>query len=90
MQTITFFATKAGTGRTVSTMALGPGFLAMGKRVLVLDFTDEAKADPRRNASSTLQRWRKAISSSGVLEDRLQLLSCMNRVTISQLGRVPF
>lgn len=85
MQTITFFATKGGTGRTVSTMALGSGFLAMGKRVLVLDCTDEAKADPRRDAPSTLQRWQKAMSASGVLEDRLQLLSCVTREEVDDM-----
>ncbi|MEP2472013.1 MAG: hypothetical protein ABJH45_10710 [Paracoccaceae bacterium] len=85
MQTITFFATKGGTGRTVSTMALASGFLAMGKRVLVRDCTDEAKADPRRDTPTTLQRWRKAMSSSGVLEDRLQLLSCTTREDIEDM-----
>lgn len=85
MQTITFFATKGGAGRTVSTMALASGFLAMGKRVLVLDCTDEAKADPKRDAPSTLQRWRKAMASSGVLEDRLQLLSCTTREEVEDM-----
>ena len=85
MHTITFFATKGGTGRTVSTMALASGFLTMGKRVLVLDCTDEAKADPRRDAPSTLQRWRKAMSASGVLEDRLQLLSCTTREEVEDM-----
>lgn len=85
MQTITFFATKGGAGRTVSTMALASGFLAMGKRVLVLDCTDEAKVDSSRDAPSTLQRWRKAMSASGVLEDRLQLLSCTTREEIEDM-----
>lgn len=85
MQTITFFATKGGTGRTVSTMALASGFLAIGKRVLVLDCTDEAKADPRRDTATTLQRWRKAMSSSGVLEDRLQMLTCTTREEVEDM-----
>jgi hypothetical protein len=85
MHIITFFATKGGTGRTVSTMALASGFLAMGKRVLVLDCTDEAKADPRRDAPSTLQRWRKAMLASGVLEDRLQLLSCITSEEVEDM-----
>lgn len=85
MHTITFFATKGGTGRTVSTMALASGFLAMGKRVLVLDCTDEAKADPRRETPSTLQRWRKAMSASHISDDRLQLLDCATREDVEDL-----
>lgn len=85
MQTITFFATKGGAGRTVSTMALASGFLAMGKRVLVLDCTDEAKTDLRRDTSTTLQRWRKAMSASGVLEDRLQMLACTTREEVEDM-----
>lgn len=85
MHTITFFATKGGTGRTVSTMALASGFLAMGKRVLVLDCTDDVKADPRRDAPSTLQRWSKAMSASGMREDRLQLLSCTTREEVEDM-----
>lgn len=85
MHTITFFATKGGTGRTVSTIALASGFLAMGKRVLVLDCTDEAKADPRRDTPSTLQRWRTAMSASGVQEDSLQLLACTTREEVDDM-----
>lgn len=85
MHTITFFATKGGTGRSVSTMALASGFLALGKRVLVLDCTDEAKADPRRDTPSTLQRWHTAMSASGVQEDRLQLLGCTTREEVEDM-----
>jgi len=85
MQTITFFATKGGTGRTVSTMALASGFLAIGKRVLVLDCTDEAKANTKRENQSTLQRWRTAMLGSGVQEDRLQLLDCTTREDVDDM-----
>ena len=85
MHTITFFATKGGTGRTISTMALASGFLAMGKRVLVLDCTDEADTDPKRDTPSTLQRWHKAMSVSQVGEDRLQLLDCATREEVEDM-----
>ncbi len=51
MQTITFFADKGGSGRTVSTVALASGFLAQGKRGAVMDYGDLAgcKASPLRS-----------------------------------------
>lgn len=85
MHTITFFATKGGTGRTVSTMALACGFLALGKRVLVMDCTDQATTDPRTDLPSTLQRWRKAMSASHVHNDRLQLFACESREAVEDM-----
>ena len=85
MHTITFFATKGGTGRTISTMALASGFLAMGKRVLVLDCTDEVLADPRRHTVTTLQRWRRAMKTSRLGDDRLQLLNCVTREEVEDM-----
>jgi hypothetical protein len=85
MHTIIFFATKGGTGRTVSTMALACGFLALGKRVVVMDCTDQLGTDPKSDLPSTLQRWRKAMSASGVHNDRLQLLGCQTREEVEDM-----
>lgn len=43
MRTITLFANKGGSGRTVSTMALASGFLAQGRRVTVMDCSDRLR-----------------------------------------------
>ena len=50
MHTITFFATKGGSGRTVSTMALASGFLALGNRVMVMlsEYTPQTNQILRR------------------------------------------
>ena len=79
MHTITFFTTKGGAGRTISTMALASGFLAMGKHVMVMDCTDQAGTDPKAEISSTLQKWRKAMSACHVHKDRLELIQCWTR-----------
>jgi len=76
MQKVTFFTTKGGAGRTTSTMALASGFLFLGKRVLVMDCTDEAAPKLHSNPPTTLQRWRKAMSACHIHNDRLQLTEC--------------
>ena len=57
MHTITFFANKGGSGRTIATMALASGFLAQGKRVAVMDCTDQAGINPKGHQPSTLRNW---------------------------------
>ena len=76
MQTIAFFTTKGGAGRTISTMALASGFLALGKRVMVMDCTDQAGTNPKAEIPSTFQKWRKAMSACHVHKDRLELTEC--------------
>jgi cellulose biosynthesis protein BcsQ len=63
MHTITFFATKGGSGRTVSTMALASGFLALGNRVMVMDCTDQAGTDAKGKPPSTLQNWQRQMAA---------------------------
>lgn len=73
MHTITLFAPKGGTGRTTATMALASGFLAMGKRVLVVDATDQAMPKPRCPYPTTLRKWHGAMSVCGIDSHRLGL-----------------
>ena len=73
MHTITLFAPKGGTGRTTATMALASGFLAMGKRVLVMDATDQAMPKPRCAYPTTLRKWHSATSVCGIDSNRLGL-----------------
>lgn len=42
MHTITIFGMKGGTGRTILTMALASGLVAKGRRVAIMDTTDDA------------------------------------------------
>lgn len=79
MRTIAFFTTKGGAGRTISTMALASGFLALGKRVMVMDCTDQAGTTSKAEISSTLQKWRKAMSASQVHKNHLELTECWTR-----------
>lgn len=74
MHTITFFAPKGGTGRTSATMALAAGFLALGKRVMVMDATDQAAPKPRVPLPTTLRRWHDAMSASRVDTPQLHLV----------------
>ncbi|WP_159978049.1 division plane positioning ATPase MipZ [Roseobacter cerasinus] len=71
MDTITFFANKGGSGRTVSTMALASGFLAQGKRVAVMDCSDLAWCQV-----SPLRAWTKRMTRCGFCGQQLSLLEC--------------
>ena len=73
MHAITLFAPKGGTGRTTATMALASGFLALGKRVLVMDATDQAAPQPRCAYPTTLRKWRGAMSVCGIDTHQLGL-----------------
>lgn len=74
MQTITLFANKGGSGRTVSTMALASGFLAQGKRVGMMDCSDLAgcKASP-------LRAWEQQILKFELHRQQLKLIECETR-----------
>jgi hypothetical protein len=76
MYTVTFFATKGGVGRTVSTMAIASGFLALGKRVAVIDCTDLSgcKLDGRR--PSALQSWAQNMAACKFQAPELELIEC--------------
>lgn len=76
MNTITFFAVKGGAGRTISTMALASGFLALGKRVAVMDCTDLAGSNPNGRHPSTLQNWMKQMATSKARRPQLELTEC--------------
>lgn len=41
MHTLAFFATKGGAGRATALMTLASGLLSLGKRLLVIDVTDQ-------------------------------------------------
>lgn len=73
MHTITLFAPKGGTGRTTATMALASGFLAVGKRVLVMDATDQAAPKPYCPYPTTLRKWHGAMSVCEIHSHRLGL-----------------
>ncbi|KIN62576.1 CbiA domain containing protein [Sulfitobacter noctilucicola] len=76
MHTITFFASKGGSGRTIATMALASGFLAQGKRVAVMDCTDLAGSNPSGPHPSTLQNWIKQMAACKFRPPRLELIEC--------------
>ena len=79
MRTITTFATKGGAGRTIATMALASGFLAQGKRVAVMDCTDQAGTDPKGRQPSTLQNWMAQMAACNFRPPQLELIECQTR-----------
>ncbi|MEM9360918.1 MAG: hypothetical protein AAGB04_32505 [Pseudomonadota bacterium] len=74
MHTITFFANKGGSGRTIATMALASGFLAQGKRVAVMDCSDLAGY-----ASSPLHQWVTQMAACKFRAPQLELIECQTR-----------
>lgn len=79
MKTIALFANKGGAGRTVSTMALASGFLAQGKRVMVMDCSNLAGSNPKGRHPSTLQNWMKQMAASKFQPPQLELIECWTR-----------
>lgn len=71
MRTITIFANKGGSGRTVSAMALASGFLAQGRRVAVMDCSDLSgcKASP-------LSSWLRQMVRCEFRRQQLDLIEC--------------
>ncbi|ATF19460.1 hypothetical protein [Phaeobacter gallaeciensis] len=70
MKTVTIFANKGGSGRTVSTMALASGFLAQGRRVTVMDCSDLAGCE-----ASPLRAWREQMATRA----QLDLVECQGQ-----------
>ena len=79
MHTITFFANKGGSGRTIATMALASGFLAQGKRVAVMDCTDQAGINPKGHQPSTLRNWEMQMAACKIRPPQLELIECRTR-----------
>lgn len=79
MHTITTFANKGGSGRTITTMALASGFLAQGKRVAVMDCTDQAGTDSKARQLSTLQNWMAQMAACKFRPPQLELIECQTR-----------
>lgn len=79
MHTITFFANKGGSGRTIATMALASGFLVQGKRVAVMDCTDLAGGSTDGRFPSTLQSWMTQMAACKFRPPRLELIECRTR-----------
>lgn len=74
MRTITFFANKGGSGRTVSTMALASGFLAQGRQVTVMDCSDLAGCE-----ASPLRAWREQMATCKLRRAQLDLVECQRQ-----------
>ena len=79
MKTIAMFASKGGSGRTIATMALASGFLAQGKRVAVMDCTDQAGTNPKGRHPSTLQNWMIQMAACKFRPPQLELIECQTR-----------
>lgn len=71
MHTITFYAPKGGSGRTVATMALASGFLGQGKRVAVMDCSNVAG-----NKDAPLSQWSGQMRACGINPPQLQVIAC--------------
>ncbi|WP_282158832.1 AAA family ATPase [Shimia thalassica] len=76
MHTITIHAAKGGSGRTTTVMALASGFLALGKRVMVMDCTSQACRGPKCQELSTLQTWIAAMEACRFRPPELELAEC--------------
>lgn len=76
MHTITIHAAKGGSGRTTTVMALASGFLALGKRVMVMDCTSQTCRSPKCQELSTLQTWLAAMEACQFRTLQLELAEC--------------
>lgn len=76
MHTITIHAAKGGSGRTTVVMALASGFLALGKRVMVMDCTSQTCRNPKCRDPSTLQTWLAAMDACRFRPPQLELTDC--------------
>lgn len=74
MHTITIHAAKGGSGRTTAVMALASGFLALGKRVMLMDCTSQTCRGPRCQELSTLQTWMAAMEACLFRPPQLELV----------------
>ncbi|MHA3915197.1 ParA family protein [Halovulum sp. GXIMD14793] len=76
MHTITIHAAKGGSGRTTAVMALASGFLALGKRVMVMDCTSQTCRGRKCQELTTLQAWLAAMEACRFLPPQLELAEC--------------
>lgn len=76
MHTITIHAAKGGSGRTTAVMALASGFLALGKRVMVMDCTSQTCRGPKCQEPTTLQAWLTAMGACQLRPPQLELAEC--------------
>ena len=76
MHTITIHAAKGGAGRTTAVMALASGFLALGKRVMVMDCTSQTCRGPKCQEPTTLQAWFAAMEACRFRSPQLELIEC--------------
>ncbi len=73
MHTITMLGMKGGTGRTTVTMALAMAFVAKGRRVLIVDGTENGTERGHVEVCVTLQRWQSLLVEDGLAEDALEI-----------------
>ena len=73
MHTITMLGMKGGTGRTMLTMALAAALIAKGRRVLIVDGTEDGSAFGQFEVCETLQRWQRLLVEDGLAEDTLEI-----------------
>lgn len=76
MHTISTFATKGGAGRSTTVMALSCGFIALGKRVAVLDCTGQISWQMGQEMSTTLEAWRSHMQTADYSSGRIELIQC--------------
>jgi cellulose biosynthesis protein BcsQ len=76
MHKITIHASKGGSGRTTAVMALASGFLALGKRVMVMDCTSQTCRGSNCKDPSTLQTWLTAMEACRLRPPQLELVEC--------------
>ncbi|WP_171231945.1 AAA family ATPase [Ruegeria sp. HKCCA4812] len=76
MHTITIHAAKGGSGRTTAVMALASGFLALDKRVMVMDCTSQTSRGSNCKDPSTLQTWLTAMEACRLRSPQLELVEC--------------
>ena len=76
MHTITTFATKGGAGRTTTILALACGFMAIGKRVAIMECSDVAGRKGPPDQTQTLLDWVDKMNKTGVQSSDLKFLPC--------------
>jgi len=76
MHTITTFATKGGAGRTTTILTLACGFMAIGKRVAIMERSDVAGRKGPPNQLVTLLDWVNQMNKTAVQSSDLGFVPC--------------
>ncbi len=76
MHTITTFATKGGAGRTTTILTLACGFLAIGKRVAIMECSDVAGRKGPPGQTLTLLDWVEQMHKAGEQSSNLGFAPC--------------